>query len=228
MISTILLSGGVGLRSGKNMPKQYIELFGKRIINYCLDSLLDANLNHELILVYGDGFLELLKEIMESYAGKFETVKFILGGETRQLSVYNGLLSATCETVILHESARPLITVEDLNNVVNHPSDSVTMGLDIPFTVLKQRNGEVVEILEREELFNVQLPQKFKTSDILKAHRTAMDENRTFTDDSSLLFAYNGKVSVIRGSHENVKITTPEDFTIAEKILLSRESRQES
>ena len=227
MISTILLSGGIGSRSGKDLPKQYSFLLGKRIINYCLDSIYESGLTDELIIVYGEGFLDLLEEILSEYKDKFSTVKFVLGGSSRQESVFNGLKSVTHKTLILHEAARPLVTSQDLKKVIFHPAESVTMGLDIPFTVLKQQNGQIVEVLERSELFNVQLPQKFNSLELLEAHRMAANSKHFFTDDSSLLFKYNGQVKVIKGSHENIKITTPGDFTLAENILQNRENKQE-
>lgn len=225
MISTILLSGGVGSRSGKDIPKQYCMLLGKRIITYCIDSIIDSGYTDQLIIVYGKGFKELLLEILIDYKEKFSTIELVLGGESRQESVFNGLKSAKYETVLLHESARPLITGEDLRSIVEYRDEAVTMGEDIPFTVLKKRDGKLVEILKRDELFNVQLPQKFPLNKLLDAHKNAVLDNREFTDDSSLYFTYNGSVAVIGGSSENIKITSPKDFPIAEAILKGRNWR---
>ncbi len=222
MFSTMLLSGGVGSRSGQDIPKQYCCLLGKMIIEYCLESISGAGLTDELVIVYGDGYLELLKNIMIKYSHIFKTVKYVEGGSTRQESVFNGLRQCSSSQVLLHEAARPLITADDILLVINHPSDAVTMGLDIPFTVLKQKDGFIDEVLERNELFNVQLPQKFNTKDLLKAHIKSAEDKNIFTDDSSLFFTYNGQVAVITGSHENIKITTQKDFTLAEEILKSR------
>lgn len=228
MISAILLSGGVGSRSGKNVPKQYIDLMGKKIICYCLDSLVEAEVTEELVVVYGDGYKELLTQILSPYKSSFKEIKLVPGGDTRQRSVYNGLKECSCDSVIIHESARPLITGDDILEIVNHPSESVTMGEDIPFTVLKKHNGMIVEILNRHELFNVQLPQKFNRVKLLNAHSQAFTDKREFTDDSSLIFAYNGQVAVIKGSPENIKITNPKDFSVAEEIIKSRLIRRES
>ncbi len=222
MISTILLSGGVGSRSGKDMPKQYCNLKGKMIIKYCLDELVNAGLTDELIIVYGDGFLDLIKKLILEYSNVFKSIKYVVGGISRQDSVYNGLKLCSYKTVVLHESARPLITAADLKKILDHPSENVTMGIDIPFTVLKQKNGKINSVLVREELFNVQLPQKFNRVQLLDSHKKALQDSKVFTDDSSLIFEYNGDVAVIKGSHENIKITNPGDFSIAEEILNSR------
>lgn len=222
MISTILLSGGTGNRSGRDIPKQYCELLGKKIINYCLDSIVESGYTDELVVVYGTGYFELLNEILDDYRDIFKSIKLVLGGSTRQESVYNGLKSCNNEFVLLHESARPLITSGDLKSIIDNKNRAVTMGVEIPFTVLKQRDGELVEVLNRDELFNVQLPQKFPVKELLFAHEKAISDNRLFTDDSSLYFEYNGRVAVVKGSNENIKITSPKDFPIAESILKAR------
>ncbi|QEN05024.1 2-C-methyl-D-erythritol 4-phosphate cytidylyltransferase [Thiospirochaeta perfilievii] len=225
MISTILLSGGVGSRSGKNIPKQYCELDGKVIFLYCIDELIKANLVEELVVVYGDGFKDLIVKLLNNYKNCFSCIKFVKGGSTRQESVLNGLKECSGSRVLLHESARPLITDEELLKVANHPSQNVTMGIDIPFTVLKHRDGKIDSILNREELFNVQLPQKFNREDLLKAHICSIKDGRSFTDDSSLMFYYKYDVAVISGSEENIKITSANDFSVAEGILNSRKNR---
>ena len=225
MTSTILLSGGVGSRSGMDIPKQYCKLKGKTIFTYCVEEIVNAGLTEELIIVYGDGYLSLINELLEPFIHHFKSLKFTTGGSTRQASVYNGLKLCSGEIVVLHESARPLITADDLILIRDHVSENVTMGQDIHFTVLKKKNGKITSILKREELFNVQLPQKFNLQQLLAAHKRAEIEGRTFTDDSSMVFTYSGDVSVIDGSVENIKITTPNDFLIAEEILDRREQK---
>ncbi len=222
MISTILLSGGVGSRMGRDTPKQYCELQGKKVIEHCLDAIVLAGYTDELVVVYGEGYYDFLHGILKEYRELFNVVKIILGGNTRQESVFRGLNSSSHKNVLLHEAARPLVTPRDLKMVVENSSDAVTMGLDIPFTVLKSKNGYITEVLKRDELFNVQLPQKFNRALLIEAHKKAQINKRHFTDDSSLYFTYCGMVAVIKGSTENIKITTLEDFSIAEKILMSR------
>lgn len=222
MISTILLSGGIGSRSGQNMPKQYCDLKGKMIIKYCLDEIIKAGLTDELIIVYGNGFIDLIRDLVLDYSNVFTSINYVVGGASRQESVYNGLKLCSYKTVVLHESSRPLITAADLKKIIDHPSENVTMGIDIPFTVLKKKDGKIDSVLVREELFNVQLPQKFNKIKLLDSHKKALQDRKEFTDDSSLLFEYNGEVAVVKGSHENVKITNPGDFPIAEEILRNR------
>lgn len=222
MVSTILLSGGVGSRTGRELPKQYCKVLGKEVISYCLESIIKANLTNELVIVYGKGYIDLLKSIIAPYRNSFNNVYLVEGGGTRQESVFNGLKKCTGEKVILHEAARPLITYDDLKKIINYGEDAVTTGIDIPFTVLKKKNGKIVEVLKREELFNVQLPQVFPLEKLLRAHKMAINDKKSFTDDSSLYFHYIGEVAVLDGSSENIKITDNKDFPIVEGIIRSR------
>lgn len=222
MLSTVLLSGGIGSRSGKDIPKQYCDLLGKKIICYCLDSIVQAGYTHELVVVYGEGYRELLSEILKPYKKFFKSTFLVLGGRTRQESVLNGISRATGDRILLHEAARPLITSQELKAIAQLDTQAATMGLSIPFTVLKKSEGRITEVLKREELFNVQLPQVFPRKELIKAHNLAAMESREFTDDSSLFFHYIGDVFVLEGSSENIKVTDSKDFDIAESILRSR------
>lgn len=222
MVSTILLSGGVGSRTGKNIPKQYCKLLGKEIISYCIESIINAGLKDELVIVYGKGFKSLLEEILEPFRNNFSTIKLIPGGETRQDSVFNGLKECSGDRVLLHESARPLITSEDILKILNFNAEAATTGIPIPFTVLKKSDNLISEVLNREDLFNVQLPQVFPLKKLIEAHKLANNDNRSFTDDSSLYFTYIGDVGVVEGLTENIKITDSKDFPIAEEIIRRR------
>ncbi len=223
MFSVILLSGGIGSRTGKNIPKQYCHLLGKEIITYCLDSIKESGLNQELVLVYGQGYKEHLEEILLIYKNSFQNIKLVEGGLTRQESVYNGLLACTGDSVILHESARPFISPEDLKNISSSKFSAVTTGLSIPFTVLTRKGDSISGILKRENLVNIQLPQKFPLKELIDCHIKAKIDGRDFTDDSSLYFTYAGEVGIIEGSPDNIKITNTGDFAIAEELLRSRD-----
>lgn len=225
MFSVILLAAGIGSRTGKNRPKQYCMLGGKTLLSHCVEAVIESKMTEELVLTYGPGYKETLCEFMEPYSQEFKKITYVEGGETRQKSVYNALKACTGESVILHESARPLITAEDLKNIASHPDDAVTTGCAIPFTVLKTSEGYLCEVLKRDELVNIQLPQKFPLQPLLKAHGKAEAEFREFTDDSSLYFYYHGKVAVTEGSTENIKVTDAKDFPVAEAVLKRRSCR---
>ncbi len=122
------------------------------------------------------------------------------------------------DSVIIHEAVRPLITVDTFRTLIDAPDENVMYGIPISFTVIK--GHEYVEgLLDRDELVNVQLPQKFDRAKLLAAHESARREDVFFTEDAGLFFHYAGEpVRILPGSDENIKITVPTDTVTAEAI----------
>ena len=119
--------------------------------------------------------------------------KCIVGGASRQESVYFGLGAvADCDSVIIHEAVRPLVTVEEFRALIAAEDANAMFGIPIPFTVLKGHDY-VEGLLERDELVNVQLPQKFDRARLTAAHEAARRDGASFTEDASLFFRYAGE-----------------------------------
>lgn len=223
--SAILLAGGIGSRSGKEIPKQYALMRGKPMIAYGLELLASAEEIAEIVVTYPEGYESRTKQIAGTYLsgrnyGKI--VKIVKGGESRQESVYLGLKACINDQVIIHEAARPLVKKDLLDDLLDCQNDSATLVYSVPFTVLTQKNGFISGSLNRDELVNIQLPQKFPRIPLFNCHESARKEMKDFTDDSSLFFYYGGKVAVVQGSAENVKITDWKDFLVAEAVLGDR------
>jgi len=222
--TAILLAGGIGKRSGKSIPKQFALLRGRPMITYGMELLAEIEEVTEIIVTYPEGFRKRTEEVISSFMDKKrgKIVKLVKGGMTRQESVYLALKECTNDNVIIHEAARPLATSKYLNDLINCKEEAATLAFSVPFTVLTQKNGVISGILNRDELVNIQLPQKFPFAKLLEYHEKAIKEGKRFTDDSSLFFVYLGKVAVIKGASENIKITDWKDFLIAEAILGDR------
>jgi 2-C-methyl-D-erythritol 4-phosphate cytidylyltransferase len=143
----------------------------------------------------------------------------ILGGGSRQESTHLGLEAlADCDSVIVHEAVRPLVTAEEFRELIAAEDPNVMFGLPIPFTVLKGHDY-VEDLLERDELVNVQLPQKFDRAKLAAAHLAARRDGAFFTEDASLFYRYAGEpVRILPGSERNIKITVPTDIVTAEAI----------
>jgi 2-C-methyl-D-erythritol 4-phosphate cytidylyltransferase len=113
---------------------------------------------------------------------------------------------------------RPLVSTDEFQALIDAPDENAMYGIAIPFTVLKGHEY-VEDLLQRSELVNVQLPQKFNAAALRDAHQRARAESATFTEDASLFFHYAGApVRILPGSERNLKITVPTDLIIAEAI----------
>ena len=143
----------------------------------------------------------------------------IVGGVSRQESVYLGLGElGDCDSVIVHEAVRPLVTAAEFRELIAAKDPNAMYGIPISFTVLKGHEY-VEDLLERDELVNVQLPQKFDRAALVAAHEAARRDGATFTEDASLFHRYAGApVRILPGSERNIKITVPTDIVTAEAI----------
>lgn len=216
--SLVLLSGGSGTRMNNNTPKQYMMLSGKPIIMHTLERVDSIDCIDEIIVVCKADYEKQIKAYIANYHLS-KTYKIAYAGESRQASVYNGLLLAKNESVIIHEAARPFVKASEFLELINAEQKNVTYGSPINYTVLTYENNVIDGILQRDKLINIQLPQKFEKETLLSCHQRAIAEKKMFTEDASLVFYYTNKpIAVIRGKDYNLKITTPEDIIIGEKL----------
>ncbi len=217
-IGMIILAGGVGSRMGKSTPKQYLLLGGKPIIVHVLekiDALTDLD---QVVITCPAEHLDETRELLRhrNFGTSFDCIE---GGETRQASVMNGLSALKdCETVIIHEAVRPFVSVDEFRHLIDSECENAIYGIPIPFTVLVG-NERVEGNLERTELVNVQLPQKFDAAKLREGHEKALAEGLSFTEDASLFLHYGlGTVRILEGSELNIKITHPSDLVIGEAL----------
>ncbi len=225
----VVLGGGIGRRIGRPVPKQFLLLGGKPIIIHVLEKVRAIAEIEDVVVTCPASHLEATQQLIENHrlGSRFRCV---VGGGTRQESTYLGLeaLGDGIDLAIIHEAVRPLVSTDDFRRLIETPDENVIYGIPIPFTVLKGHD-HVEGLLERDELVNVQLPQKFDRARLLEAHRAARADGVEFTEDASLFFKYTGEpVRILPGSDVNIKITVPTDTVIAEAIyadLIGRRTR---
>ncbi len=220
MYSFILLSAGKGIRFGKETPKQYLLLAGKPMIVHTLERVDSIEEIKELIIVCEKEYNSLITRYIEDYR-ICKKVVLVEGGKSRQESVYNALKSVSYDNVIVHEAARPLVTVDDFNNLIKCPHLNVSYTYQIPYTVLKKgEDNNISGVLNRSELVNIQLPQKFTKKDLLTAHEFALKEKKSFTEDASMVYYYcNTPIFCLQGNPYNVKMTEYVDLLYGEMLI---------
>jgi len=217
-IGMIVLAGGVGKRIGRPFPKQFLLLGGKPLLIHVLEKARVIADIDRVVITCPEAHLEETRRLVANH-GFDARFACILGGSSRQESVYLGLEALPdCGSVIIHEAVRPLVTVEEFRALIAAPDANAMFGIPIPFTVLKGHDY-VEDLLERDQLVNVQLPQKFDRSKLAAAHDAARRDGTTFTEDASLFYRYSGeRVRILPGSERNIKITVPTDIVTAEAI----------
>lgn len=224
-ISFLLLSGGIGARSKHSEPKQFFVLSGHPMIAYSLMAAAAISEIDEILINYPAGYEDLTHKIAEQYcAGK--VIKIIAGGRTRQHSSRKLAQAASHNTLILHEAARPFVDEAMLRCLIEYSADNVSYCQPIPFSMCRVDpvTGHLIENVPRETTLNIQLPQKFLRKDLLAAHEYASAQGKEYTEDAMMVVDSGGQsVLSLPGSSWNLKVTSPEDFKIAESMLERKE-----
>ena len=224
--TAIILAAGQGKRMKTKVQKQFLMLQGKPLLYYSLACFQESDEIQEIVVVTGKESINYCRsEIIEKYG--FTKVKSITeGGKERYDSVYAGLeaCSADTEYVFIHDGARPFIT----EDIIKRTKEGVIVygaciaGMPSKDTVkIIDENNIVSATPERSRVWSVQTPQVFLYSLIKEAHDTARSVSmQGITDDAMVVEQYkNTPVHIVEGAYENIKITTPEDILVAEKIL---------
>lgn len=216
-MEAIVLAAGKGVRMNLEYPKQFMKIGGKPCFIYVLEVL---NSLPQIETIYVTCHKDYIDDYI-AYARMYHIhgTVFIEGGATRQESVYRALQYIQSDKVLIHEAARPLISKEFVEEILSYTQDdAVIPTVPISFTVAQ--GGEYMESeIERSTLHNVQLPQMFNTAKLLRAHESAIKDGYTATEDGMLAFHYGTTVRFVPGRDSNIKMTTPLDVQIVEKLL---------
>nr|WLF00990.1 2-C-methyl-D-erythritol 4-phosphate cytidylyltransferase [Santalum album] len=218
-VSVILLAGGKGKRMGASMPKQYLPLIGQPIALYSFYTFSHMSEVKEVIVVCDPSY----KDIFEDTKVNVD-LKFALPGKERQDSVYSGLqaVDMNSELVCIHDSARPLVSSGDINKVLSDGwiNGAAVLGVPVKATI-KEANSEsfVVRTLDRNTLWEMQTPQVIKAKLLREGSELVNREGLEVTDDVSIVEHLKHPVYITEGSYTNIKVTTPDDILLAERIL---------
>ncbi len=232
----VIFAGGVGTRmKTKDKPKQFLMVHGKPIIVHTIELF---ELHPEIdgiICVCVEDWIPYMQEMKYRY--RLDKIGAIVpGGETGQMSIYNGLCAAervygTEDTIVLiHDGVRPLINAETISDnirSVKENGSAVTCTVAKETVILVDDNNSVAEVPSRERSRFAKAPQSFWLREILEVDRQAISEGHTNMIDSCTLMRHYGKpLSVVIGPTENIKITTPDDFYIFRALYDARENQQ--
>jgi 2-C-methyl-D-erythritol 4-phosphate cytidylyltransferase len=226
-LGIVIPAAGQGKRMGAGQNKQFLMLKGQPILVHTVRVFQMSDYVSEIVIVGAEDDLTMIMKLVNQY--KLDKVVSICkGGSQRQDSVRSGVLalSSAIQRVVVHDGARPLLTLQDFHRFLQESEGSLAaiMGIPVKDTIkLIDETGYVKETLAREYLKAVQTPQIFERARLEEAHFRAVSVGYYGTDDASLLEWIGCPVQMIEGSQENIKVTTPEDLWLAERILAMRE-----
>lgn len=228
----VIFAGGVGRRMHtKDMPKQFLEVYGKPVIIHTLEKFEQHNEVDAIVIACVKEWIPYLNGLIAEY--HLQKVKSVVcGGTTGQESIYNGLVAAKAiayekAIVLIHDGVRPFITSElisdNIASVKKHGSAITTSKVTETILVVDGESS-IEEVPDRNRSRLAKAPQSFYLEDILKAHESARKENRNdFIDSCTLMQHYGYKLHLVDGLPENIKVTTPQDIFTMRSVFEARE-----
>ena len=225
----LILAAGTGSRMGNaDKPKQFLPIYGKPLMVHTIEAF---EMNPEvdaIVISTNKEYIDDVKVMCKQY--DLSKVKVVVaGGDTRQISVFNGLKGVQelgakdDDIVIIHDSARPLISQKIIADNIKACKEfgAVDTVIKASDTIVHSENGETItNIPPRKELYQGQTPQTFKMSIIMKAHEAALNnEIPNVTDDTKLVLSLGMPVHLVEGDKLNFKITTFDDLMMLKALL---------
>jgi 2-C-methyl-D-erythritol 4-phosphate cytidylyltransferase len=215
----VVVAGGKGLRMGGEIPKQFQLLGDKPVIMHTLECFYRTLPSAQLILVLPQEQHDYWKVLC--YDFNFTVpCRVVAGGSSRFASVKNGLalIEDKASLVAIHDGVRPFVArrviEEGFEKALTHPA--VIPVVEVVDT-LRQTDGEDSFTVDRKAFKRVQTPQVFQTTVLCKAYE--QEESPFFTDDASVVEAMEVPIHLFEGNLENIKLTTPFDWKVAQAIL---------
>ena len=221
MISAIILAGGKGKRMRSAISKQFIDIKGKPIIYYTLKKFSENKKIDNIIVVLPEDEVKYFKEnILKKYELRIN--KIVIGGKERQDSVYEGLQKVKENHVFIHDGARPFISERIINEGIKFAEiyGAAAPGV-MPKDTIKVKNEKnfSIDTPNRANLVSIQTPQVFKFDEILECHEKIRYNGEKVTDDTMVVEKYGYSVYLYDGEYTNIKVTTPEDLILAERLI---------
>lgn len=222
-VCAIIVAAGKGKRMGADINKQFLKLKDRPILYYSLKAFENCVFVDSIILVTAKEEVNYCRsKIIDKYKFK-KVIAIVEGGAERQDSVYNGLIAAKgFDIVLIHDGARPFVNQEIIEKGIDYAvkHGASACGVTPKDTIkVKDEKSFSVNTLDRNSLFAIQTPQCFVYDLVLNCHERIHKDKINVTDDTSIVEHYGHKVLLYEGSYNNIKITTPEDLIIGEKIL---------
>ena len=224
--SLIIPAAGSGTRMQSDIPKPYLKLGEKLILQHTLECFQSLKDLREVIVATSPDFISETEKILSELFPEIPVI-VVRGGNERRDSIKNALgqVSDTSELIAVHDAVRPFVDGATIKSCLQK---AIEVGGAIVAVPVKDTIKKVTEDLiiaktpDRSRLWQAQTPQVFRRKLLIEAYQNNLSENSTVTDDASLIELAGGKVAVVEGSRENFKLTYPLDMAVAEMLVKRR------
>jgi 2-C-methyl-D-erythritol 4-phosphate cytidylyltransferase len=225
-VTVIIPAAGFGSRMQTpigDRSKQFMTLRNKPLLAHTLEKFENSKYTDEIIVVCPDDGIRFVEEEVVVKFGFKKVSKIVVGGKQRQDSVYEGLKAVqAADMILVHDAVRPFISVQKIDELIETCAKcrAAILAVQPKDTVKLQDDDQYVSrSLDRTKLWNVQTPQAFEYALLQQAFQKAYAEKFYGTDEAMLVERLNAKIKIIPGDYNNIKITSPEDWALAEWLL---------
>lgn len=225
-VTAVIVAAGNSTRMD-GVNKQFLLIDGVPVLIRTLSAFCESELINEIIIAAREEDIPKMYSMIRDY--KIAKVTDIVkGGSTRQESVFNAIHASSpmSEFFAIHDGARPLVTEKIINNTVltAFKTGAAATGVKVKDTIkIVNEKNIITDTPDRNYVWAVHTPQVFDRKMYLSAVDSVIN-SENFTDDCRLLEEYGAEVTMVEGSYENIKITTPEDISVAEAVIYRREA----
>jgi len=223
----IILAGGSGNRMKGDIPKQFMKILEKEVLVYSLQAFEKSNIDEIIVVTKEEYFSYIESLVMEYKISKFKAMA--ISGRERYFSVYSALQK--CENtdfVLVHDAARPLISIDKINKVIEnlYTEEAIVLAVPVKDTIRQvDELGKFKSSLDRSSLYSIQTPQAFKYSILKEAYDILINDKNLqigITDDAMVVEKSLGiYAQLMEGEYSNIKLTTKEDLDIIKNYLES-------
>lgn len=230
MIFAVILAGGTGSRMGSaDMPKQFLEIKGKPILNHTIEKFLPNPGFEKIIVLSPKSWLAHTKEIIRKYTGASDRIAVTEGGKTRNETIMNAVAYIEKEygldddtVIVTHDSVRPFVTHRIIDENIKTALSCGACDTVIPATdTIVEGDGEKISsIPDRRRMYQGQTPQSFKAKLLRDTYMSLSDSEKDILTDAAKILVMKGMdVKLVQGETFNIKITYPYDLKIARALL---------
>lgn len=219
-VTAIILAAGNSVRYGQNRNKNLEVVNNQTILEYSLKEFNKNKRIDNIIIATKKSDLEEINKIIYKNRST-KPIKTVIGGSTRQESVYNSINSTDSNIVIIHDAARPMIKQEYIDKCIDEMDNfkGVTIGVKSKDTIkIASNDGIIEQTTNRSNTWVIQTPQCFDRLSLLEAHDKFKNDS-DITDDCMILERNNERVKIISGDYSNIKLTTFDDLNLVNEFL---------